>query len=162
MAKLIFSRFLQDLSAFDPPFNTQKRGRMPIKEKPKSNAHQIDGNSWEENEAVRAPNYGEWAKVQPDKMGIRSPEIDALDAAWLDTGFRNTKKGWRKDLAAILKSYWAQVDPERPGHYYSAARVESVNRIGGKLADGFSERNIKEYYKAFNAAQREREGSDNG
>lgn len=157
---MLFGKLFSDLSEYDLPLN---RGNKRI-EKKKTNTKSKDfpgGKNW-----IKTEDKGgsmSWTGTLSTNPKGRSGALDGWDEAYLDEKFKKGKSGWNENLAMQLKQYWSSDDPARPGEYYSAARVDEVNRTAdGTARDGFSESNVKKYFWAFNRAEEEREKESAG
>lgn len=146
--------FFGDLGEYDLAL---VRGRKPVqKAQVKEPAPDTDGKRrWFQTDPQGATMA--WDSTTNFTTGDRIKTLDGWDVTYLQEKFADTVKGYDPALAAALKIWWATIDPNRPGEYYSAARVETEALEDGKPKAGFSERNIKKYFHAFNLAQQRRE-----
>lgn len=88
----------------------------------------------------------DWSEVDTktgmSKMG-KTNKLTPWDRGFLAEQFPN---GWNQTLADVLKDHWFN------GLSAGAVEMKHRDRVSGELEFGYSERNVKKYFWAFNRA----------
>lgn len=126
----------QDVKPIDEPAN--KSTRNPV----------FEGKQYERTVDEKG-NGGitfDWSEVDT-KTGMSKMGKTNKLTAW-DRGFLNEQfpKGWNQVLADVLKDHWFN------GLSAAAVEVKHRDRNTGQLEFGYSERNVKKYFWAYNRA----------
>lgn len=144
----IFS--MTPIDNYQIPVQPRKRDVTPIDDAKSRTTHNpvFEGKQYERN--VEQKETGgitvDWSEMD-SKTGVSKMGKSNKLTPW-DRGFLNEKfpNGWNPVLADVLKDHWF--------NGLSAAGVELKHRDEktGELQFGYSERNIKKYFWAFNRA----------
>lgn len=138
------------IEAYQIPDQPRKRDVQPIDDNKSRTTHNpvFEGKQYERTVDERESGglTVDWSEVDTktgmSKMG-KSNKITRWDRGFLAEQF---PKGWNQTLADVLKDHWFN------GFSAAAVEMKHRDRASGELEFGYSERNIKKYFWAFNRA----------
>lgn len=138
------------IDAYQIPDQPRKRDVTPIDDDKSRTTHNpvFDGKQYERN--VEQKETGgitvDWSEVDTktgfSKMG-KSNKLTPWDRGFLAEQFPT---GWNTTLADVLKGHWFD------GLSAAAVEMKHRDKVTGQLEFGYSERNVKKYFWAFNRA----------
>lgn len=138
------------IDSYQIPVQPRKRDVTPIDDAKSRTTHNpvFEGKQYEKTIETTGGNgiVVDWSEVDTktgvSKMG-KSNKLTAWDRGFLAEQF---PKGWNQTIADVLKDHWF--------NGLSAAAVEMKHRdkVTGELEFGYSERNVKKYFWAYNRA----------
>lgn len=138
------------IDKYQIPVQPRKRDVQPVDDNIKRTTHNPVFEGKQYDQTVDEHESGgltvDWSEVDTktgmSKMG-KTNKLTAWDRGFLAEQF---PKGWNQTIAAVLKDHWFNA--------LSAAAVEMKHRDrqSGQLEFGYSERNVKKYFWAFNRA----------